>query len=36
MTKKHNSKLKLFGLTFEKNQGNLYLRFAKPIVLGGP
>jgi len=29
------SKFKLFGILFSKQKGNIYLKFAKPIILGG-
>ena len=28
------SKFKLFGILFSKQKGNIYLKFAKPIILG--
>jgi len=28
-------KFKLFGILFSKQQGNIYLKFAKPVILGG-
>ncbi len=28
-------KFKLFGILFSKQKGNIYLKFAKPIILGG-
>ncbi len=28
-------KFKLFGMLFSKRKGNIYLKFAKPIILGG-
>jgi len=28
-------KFKLFGILFLKQKGNIYLKFAKPIILGG-
>jgi len=28
-------KFKLFGILFSKQKGNIYLKFAKPIMLGG-
>jgi len=39
MTKNHSqkvSKFKLFGIQFSKQKGNIYLKFAKPIILGVP
>jgi len=29
------SKFKLFGILFSKQKGNIYLKFAKPVILGG-
>jgi hypothetical protein len=34
MAKKQDSKLELFGMVFEKSGGNIFLKFAKPVVLG--
>jgi hypothetical protein len=28
------SKFKLFGILFSKQKGNIYLKFAKPLILG--
>lgn len=28
-------KFRLFGVLFTKNKGNIYLKFAKPVILRG-
>ena len=30
------SKIKLFGMVFEKKNGNIYLKFVNPEVFGNP
>jgi hypothetical protein len=32
--KSQKSKFKLFGILFSKQKGNIYLKFAKPVILG--